>query len=258
MVTKVDKKNFANYLAEAKSWETDKVVGLEKSKRLAWIIASCAGVLTFLSVFALAMLSPLKTAVPYVIRVDNATGAVDVISALKDGKLTYDEAMNKYHVQWYVRWREGYSKNLINDYYKNVGIMSSPEEQTKYSQLLTIKNPNSPLNIYGNDGNVTITIKSTSFIKDNIASVRYIKEVKDQRGAKSGTTHWVATVIFQYAGTPMSEQDRAVNPLGFQVVEYRNDPDQEISENSLPSRVVRPQEATPAASAVSPAVPSIQ
>jgi type IV secretion system protein VirB8 len=258
MATKVDKKNFANYLAEAKSWETDKVRGLEKSKRMAWIIASCAGAFAFLSVFALAMLSPLKTAVPYVIRVDNATGAVDVVSALKDGKLTYDEAMNKYHVQWYVRWREGYSKNLIGDYYKNVGIMSSQGEQAKYSQLITMKNPNSPLNIYGNKGNATVTIKSTSFIKDNIASVRYIKEVKDQNGAVAGTTHWVATIVFQYAGTPMAEQDRAVNPLGFQVVEYRNDPDQEITENSLPSSVVRPQEAIPGASTINPAVPPIR
>lgn len=257
MASKVDKNNFANYLSEAKSWETDKLRSLEKSKRVAWIVAISAGVLSLLSVFALAMLSPLKTAVPYVIRVDNATGAVDVISALKNGKVTYDEAMNKYHVQWYVRWREGYSKNLISDYYKNVGIMSELNEQSIYSQLISQRNPNSPLNIYGDTGTATITIKSTSFIKENIASVRYIKEVKN--AATNGITHWVATVAFQYSGTPMSEQDRAINPLGFQVIEYRNDPDQEITENLLPSSVTRRQSASPSAPmSTTPSVPSIQ
>ncbi len=256
MATKVEKKDFANYLAEAKSWETSKVKSLEKSKRVAWILSSIAIALSFLCVFALAMLSPLKTSVPYVVRVDNTTGAVDVISAMKDGKTTYDEAMNKYNLQWYVRWREGYSKLLIGDYYKNVGVMSAQKEQAIYSQLFAPKNPDSPLTIYGSGGEAKITIKSTSFIKANVASVRYMKEVKNAANGNDGTTHWVATIVFQYSGAPMKEVDRAINPLGFQVIEFRNDPDQEISKNSLPSDIARPQSIrTPS---VAPAVPSIQ
>jgi len=257
MASKVDKENFSRYLAEARSWETDKLRSLEKSRKLAWIVAASAGVITFLSVIALAMLSPLKTSVPYVVRVDNATGAVDIVSALTNAKTNYDEVMNKYNVQWYVRWREGYSKSLISEYYANVGIMSTPQEQSKYSQLIARSNPNSPLNVYGDSGNATITIKSTSFLKENIALVRYTKEVKDTMN--NGLTHWAATIVFQYAGTPMSEHDRAINPLGFQVVEYRNDPDQEISENLMPSNIDR-QFNVPAAVALPavPAVPPIQ
>jgi len=253
MANKVDKQNFSNYLAEARSWETDKLRSLEKSKKQAWIVAASAGVITFLSVIALAMLSPLKTSVPYVVRVDNATGAVDIVNALTNAKTNYDEVMNKYNVQWYVRWREGYSKNLIADYYTNVGVMSAPQEQSKYSQLIARTNPSSPLNVYGESGSATITIKSTSFLKENIALVRYTKEVKDTMN--NGLTHWAATIVFQYAGTPMSEHDRAINPLGFQVVEYRNDPDQEISENLMPSNVDR-QFNVPAVPAL-PAVPGV-
>jgi len=231
MANKTDSKNFSNYLAEARSWETDKVRMLESSRKHAWLVAIAAAVLSVLSVFAVAMLTPLKTSVPYVIRVDNATGAVDVVNSITNGKATYDEVMNKYHVQWYVRWREGYSKSLIGEYYKNVGLMSTQQEQSRYSHLIEPKNPASPLNTYGDKGSAVITIKSTSFIKENIALVRYIKEVRD--AADNGITHWAATIVFQYAGTPMSEQDRAVNPLGFQVLEYRNDPDQEVSAGSI-------------------------
>lgn len=257
MASKVDKENFSRYLAEAKSWETDKFRSLEKSRKLAWIVAASAGVITFLSVIALAMLAPLKTSVPYVVRVDNATGAVDIVNALTNAKTNYDEVMNKYNVQWYVRWREGYSKNLISEYYANVGIMSTPQEQSKYSQLISRKNANSPLNVYGESGNVTITIKSTSFLKENVALVRYTREVKDT--INNGLTHWAATIVFQYAGTPMSEHDRAINPLGFQVVEYRNDPDQEISENLMPSNINRQFNAPAAATLpAAPAVPPVQ
>jgi type IV secretion system protein VirB8 len=123
--------------------------------------------------------------------------------------------------------------------------------------LIARANPSSPLNVYGDSGNATITIKSTSFLKDNVALVRYTKEVKDTMN--NGLTHWAATIVFQYAGTPMSEHDRAINPLGFQVVEYRNDPDQEISENLMPSNIDRQFNAPAAATLPAvPAVPPVQ
>lgn len=226
----VDKKDFANYLAEAKSWETDKVRMSQKSAKTAWWVAIAASVLAFISVVTVAILGPQKTVIPFVIRVDNTTGVVDVISAIKDGKSTYDEVLNKYNLQWYVRWREGYSKYLIDEYYKNVAIMSAAEEQSRYGSLFSINNPQSPLKIYSSSL-VTIKIKSTSFINENTALVRYSKEVVG--GSKAGLTHWAATINFEYVGTPMSEANRAINPLGFQVFEYRNDPDQEVSEKSL-------------------------
>lgn len=259
MAKNVDKQNFANYLAEAKTWETSRVRTLEKSAKTAWLVAIAAGVLALISVVTVAVLGPQKTAVPYVIRVNNTTGAIDVISALKDGKTNYDEALNKYHLQWYVRWREGYSKNLINEYYTNVGIMSAPPEQANYGALMSKNNPQSPLKIYA-ESVVTIKIKSTSFIKENVALVRYTKEIVG--GQSAGLTHWAATITFQYVGTPMSEENRAINPLGFQVIEYRNDPDQEITENSLPSNNIKQSLAAPtvapASQASQPAVPSLQ
>ena len=221
MATKVEKQDFEKYLAEARSWETDKLRALAKSRKVAWIIAAVAISFAFLSVAALVLLTPLKTVQPYVIRVDNSTGAVDIVSALRNGKTNYDESMNKYFTQWYVRWREGYSKDLAPEYYRNVGLMSGNDEQAKYARFFNPRNPLSPL----------VHIKSTSFISPNIALVRYSKEV-GQSGIASETTHWAATVVFKYVGAPMSEHDREVNPLGFQVMEYRNDPDSQVSEGA--------------------------
>lgn len=228
MNKKIANELFEAYLQEARSWETDKISAIEKSKKVAWTIAIASGCLAFASVLAVAMLSPLKTVEPYVIRVDNATGIVDVVTALKDGKTTYDEAMSKYFTQWYVRYREGFSMELAEDYYKSVGIMSTGLEQQKYFELFNPKNPLSPLNIYGPSAKSIITIKSTSFLKPNVAMVRYTKAI--QRGLSAPElTHWAATITFKYSGAPMAEKDRAINPLGFQVDEYRNDPDASLS-----------------------------
>lgn len=256
MSARVNQKDFVNYLAEAKSWETDRVRILEKSVKTAWTVAIGFGVLALISVVTVAVLGPQKTAVPYVIRVNNVTGAVDVVNAMKDGATNYDEVMNKYHLQWYVRWREGYSANTINEYYNNVGLMSAPDEQTRYATQISKRNPQSPLNLYGDQGLVQVTIKSISFINENTALVRYIKGV--EKVTNPSVTHWVATITFGYNGTPMSEKDRAVNPLGFQVTEYRIDPDQEITANALRDTAMPQDYALPLPSTAAPVVPPIQ
>ena len=73
------------YFDEAKSWDADRWRSAERSKRLAWGVAAFAGLLATAAVGAVAALAPLKTTVPFVIRVDRTTGAVDVVSALKRG-----------------------------------------------------------------------------------------------------------------------------------------------------------------------------
>lgn len=232
----VEKKDFENYLAEARSWETDKLKQVEKSKKLAWWIAGAGVVVGILGTASATMQATKEPPPPVVLRVDNSTGIVDVVKPLADGKTNYEEAVNKYFTQWYVRYREGYSKELAADYYNNVGLMSVGLEQQKYFEWFNPKNPQSPLNIYGPYAKVKVRVKSTSFIKPNVALVRYTKEI--ERGLdKPQVSHWAATITFRYSGAPMKEQDRAVNPLGFQVVEYRNDPDSLLTDSNLTTAV---------------------
>jgi type IV secretion system protein VirB8 len=219
----VQKKDFDAYLAETKSWETHKVAAAEKSRRVAWYVAGGASLLALVAVAGISVMGPLKKVEPYVIRVDNTTGIVDIVTAMKEGQTNYDEAMNKFFVQRYVRFREGYSRELATEYYSNVGLMSSSAEKQKYYNYFNPKNPNSPLNVYSDFAKVRVNIKSTSFIKPDVALVRYIKEI--ERGGDKAVSHWAATITFSYVQAPITEKDREVNPLGFIVTDYRNDPE---------------------------------
>jgi len=227
MKNKVETEEFNQYLKETRTWESDKIQELSRSRKVAWITATAASLIAFMAVTAVAVLVPLKTVEPYVIRVDNSTGMVDLVTSLKEGKTNYDEIVNKYFTQLYIRYREGYSSELAEEYYKNVGIMSASSEQQRYAEFFNPKNPLSPLKVYGPTGKVKINIKGTTFIKPNIALVRYTKEVTHGSASeRPQLTHFTATVTFKYAGkSKMTENDRGVNPLAFQVVEYRNDPD---------------------------------
>ena len=71
--------NLKSYFEKARRFDQDRMMQIERSNRIAWSIAIVASVIAGVSVFAVAGLTPLKTVVPYVVRVDNSTGIVDVV-----------------------------------------------------------------------------------------------------------------------------------------------------------------------------------
>ncbi len=67
------------YLREEASWEEDRVRRMRASERRAWGAAGIATLLAGLALAAVVLLTPLKTVQPFVVRVDNSTGVVDVV-----------------------------------------------------------------------------------------------------------------------------------------------------------------------------------
>lgn len=209
---------------EAVTWETERLVAMRRSARTAWYVAGVACFIALAAVVAVAGLTPLKQVTPFVIRVDNGTGIVDVVSGMKDAPNTYATAVTRYFAARYIYAREGYSRNLAATYYNRVGLMSDGNVARNYFTEFSPQNPQSPLKIYGNNASVTADIVSISFLDADLLSVRFTKTVsKDNQPAV--TTHWIATMKYRYSKSPMKESDRLVNPLGFQVIEYRVTPE---------------------------------
>jgi type IV secretion system protein VirB8 len=212
-----------SYFDKARRFDQDRLMQVERSARIAWFVAICASIIAVVSVFAIAGLTPLKTVEPFVVRVDNSTGIVDVVSALTSAAGTYDEAVTKYFAAKYVRAREGYVSSEAEDNFRTVALLSTQPEQTRFANVYRGGNPDSPQNIYGRSATSRINIVSISLINASVVSVRYMRTVT--RSDDVRTTHWVATLTFSYANAPMSSTDRLVNPLGFVVSDYRADPE---------------------------------
>src|SRR6185437_11952248 len=70
------------YLAEAASWDRDRAAAAQRGERRAWVISAAGWVMAGMAVAAVLALTPLKRVVPFVIRVDNSTGIVDVVPPL--------------------------------------------------------------------------------------------------------------------------------------------------------------------------------
>ncbi|TLZ24453.1 MAG: virB8 family protein, partial [Gammaproteobacteria bacterium] len=83
------------YLTEAASWDADRRAQRERSLNIAWRVATVSTVLLTLSLVTLALLMPLKRVEPFVVRVDNSTGIVDVVPVYA-GKAPMPEAVTRY------------------------------------------------------------------------------------------------------------------------------------------------------------------
>ena len=187
---------------------------VEKSNQRAWVVAFAAVCVSVLSIMAITFMLPLKTVEPYVIRVDNTTGMVDIITAL-----------DKYFTSKYVKAREGYFYNLLQEDYILTQILSSPEVAKDYIRLY--EGSNSRVEVLQNKEEISIDIVSvtlgvsagikTATIRFN-AKQRLVGSDSYQNSAK------IATLSYDYSPQSLSNEDeRLKNPLGFKVLTYRID-----------------------------------
>ena len=225
-MTVAQDKDFAAYLKEARSFDYDSRIAAERSTRLAWLIAGAASVLALTSVAAVGVMAPLKEVVPFVIRVDQASGVPEVMTRLSEDTTTYDEAVTRYFLARYVREREGYTYAEREAIFHEVTLMSSPEEQARFAAYFNGSNPKSPQYAYGTDTTAEIRIRSISFLNDGLAQVRFYKTEVTEREDLRARSLWVSSIEFDFdAAADISAEDRTINPLGFVVSSYRADPE---------------------------------
>lgn len=200
---------------------------VEKSNRRAWLIAFLSIFISIISVTAVVFLTPLKSVEPYVIRVDNTTGMVDIITSVNQTEFVSDnEALDKYFTTSYVKIREGYFYNILQNDYTTVQIWSSPEVSSDYLKIY--EGDNSRVDILKNRTEIDVEINSVTLGDSNgmkMATIRFNQIYKDAK-SRTITNKKAKIVTLAYDYSPqslMTENERLINPLGFKVLTYRVD-----------------------------------
>lgn len=160
---------------------------IEKSNKRAWLIAFISIFIAIISIIAVVLLTPLKTIEPYVIRVDNTTGMVDILTMLDEKEIKANEALDKYFISTYVKAREGYYYDLLNQDYLLTQLMSSEKVANEYRALY--EGDNARDQILKNSNEVSVQILSIVLGESNgvkTATVRAIITTKNL--TSKGTT----------------------------------------------------------------------
>lgn len=220
-------KEAQKYIQAAQDFEKSEIDRVRKNAKIAWRLSFVMTGLAALSIFAIVMLTPLKTVQPFVIRVDNNTGLTDTVSVMKERQDRYEEIVDKYFLKQYVQYREGYDWETIQTTFDATKLMSSPQVGNEFAAMYA--GENAPHKVLKNSRKVVVKVQSVAFVGD-LAQVRFTKqsvEVGDGvDNQKSAPIKMIATIAWEYQGGKMSEQDRLINPLGFKVKSYRVDREQ--------------------------------
>lgn len=210
------------YFDRADSWDKTEAERARKDRRNAYMVAA-GGVALGLGATALYLMSPLKIVEPYVIRVDQRAGSVDVVSVARDTQvITGDEAVRKYFLAEYIRSREAWIPKAREELFQKAASMTSTNELGRLRAQRDPSNAGSPVNLYRNGETASIEIRSISFISDKVGQIRFSRVVEGT-GANAVRSDWLATVQFDFGDKPTSDATRFYNPLGFVVTSYRVD-----------------------------------
>ncbi len=215
------------YYEQAIDWD-EEIYRKETAAKKRWrLVAMGFAVIALTAVVGMAGMAPLKTVVPYVIKVEKTTGIVEVLNPLEQRTVKQEEAITKYFIVKYLNAREQYDPQRREQDYIIVGKLSSERCFAKYRQWFDDENPESPLNLYGEDATVTYHVRDVSMLDDDTAIIHIKRNVNRLNELRE--SYWAITLSFQWLLEPKAESDRFINPLGFQVTRYRQD--QEIMED---------------------------
>lgn len=211
----------SRYYVEGATWERDIARRNRTSRALAWIVASVMTIIAIASLATLALLVPLKSYEPYMVVVDKTTGFVEVKRPMAEGPLNQDEAVTTFNVVRYIRARETYDPKALKDNFDLAQLLATGDAARELTEIYSPANPRNPVKILGATSVVVVSIKSVTFPNSRTALVRFST---DEKSATSITTrHWVSLLRFRYTSSPLRNEYRFENPLGFQVLEYRRD-----------------------------------
>ncbi|WP_340617416.1 virB8 family protein [Xenorhabdus entomophaga] len=208
----------------AKSFEKIIYVDNEKSKKIAWFIATISSVIAVCSVTAVAMLSPLKTVELKVVSVDNTTGRAELITDIKQEKILQTEALGRYFVDRYIKLREGYNYSSLQSDYETIQIYSANSVKDAYLRLF--ESPQAPDKVYMNNSagvivDIISNIISDATVPDKLATLRFKKITRNFKTGQSYTEYWTARVTYRFnLQKSYSSAERDLNPLGFTVTSF--------------------------------------
>ena len=217
------------YFREATTWDVDRLAMARRDARLAWRVAASGAFCTLALSACLMLLMPLKRVEPFVVRVDNSTGIVDVVPVYA-GRAELAQTVTRYFIAHYISVCERFNYATAESDYEECGAFHAAQRNQAWSALWNPANPASPLNVHKDGSTVRVQVEVVSFFQrgngmNDLAQVRYLKADRQANGAEERISHWIATIQYAYAAPSKDARVRRWNPLGFKIVELTAEPE---------------------------------
>lgn len=220
---KEDSEVVVDLLADAKGWYANRYDAVVVQRNVLFIFALFSLGAVALSVIAVLSVSKSRTIEPFVVEVEKKSGITTLVNPITVKQYAADEVLNRYFVIEYIRSRELFDPNNFQyNFYVKVRLFSSQPVYNEFRNWTRLSNAESPLNLYSNISTGDLKIRSIQNLRPGNVQVRFTLEFSRKNGEVLKKDR-IATITFQYTSLEMNEQQRQINPLGFQITYYRAD-----------------------------------
>ncbi|MBM3617252.1 MAG: hypothetical protein FJX23_01755 [Alphaproteobacteria bacterium] len=212
---------------QSKNWYKDRYEAVITQRNFLGVIALSSLLLALAAGFIILLILPTKTVMPFLIQVDEKSGYTSIIDQSSRDRISADESLRRYFVVKFLKARESYDSVDLDVNSNTVRLLSDRAIYRAYwEQVINTSNKDSLYVKLGAIGTRQVDIKSVQFLDANRAQVRLtINESKKNTVGAAEQKHYIALISFRFSNLNLTLDDMAVNPLSFQVIEYRLDQD---------------------------------
>jgi type IV secretion system protein VirB8 len=205
-----------------RNWYEERFDTITVQRNLLFVLLLILLCLSIVSISVVAYVINIKKFDPFVIQIDDTTGMAKIVNPLSPSVLDGNEALARYFIKKYVLARESYNPvDFDTEAKKTVRLLSSNTIYWDYRGYLKNDEVN-PAIKYGQKNTTYLVVKSWSKLSDKKYILRF--SVNETAGNRL-TFNKIAVVEFNYVPMELTDAERDVNPIGFQVTGYRVDDD---------------------------------
>lgn len=207
---------------QLRNWYEERYDNITVQRNLLFLLLLILLCLSIISSGVVAYVINTKRFDPFVIQIDDTTGIAKVVNPLSSSILSGNEALAQYFIKKYIIARETYNPvDFSTEAKRIVRLLSSNSIYWDYRGYLKNEAVD-PTIKYGQKNTTYLVVKSWSKLADKKYIMRF--SINETAGAMK-VFNKIAVVEFQYLPMELTESDKDVNPVGFQVTGYRMDDD---------------------------------
>ncbi|MDM8335617.1 VirB8 family type IV secretion system protein [Wolbachia pipientis] len=174
-------------------------------------------------ILAIFKISTSSTIEPFVIEIEKKSGIVQLVDPVTVKQYSADEVLNNHFIAEYIKSREVFDPYNYNyNYYTKVRLFSSSNVYREFRSYINSQSMNDLFNLYSDFVKNEFKVRSIQKLDDDTFQVRFTVEFTRKDGS-SIRKNKIVIMSYRYAPLEMNDQQRYINPLGFQVISYRVD-----------------------------------
>ncbi|MGN7661252.1 MAG: virB8 family protein [Anaplasma sp.] len=217
------KRGDAAVSADTRDWYHDRYSSVTVQRNILLFLVVLSVSCIAVSTFVIFRIGKTRTIEPFVVEIEKKSGITTLVNPITVKQYSADEVLSNYFIVEYVRARELYDPNNFQyNYYTKVRLLSAQEAYGEFRNWIRPSNPSSPMALYSDVVSGTLKVRSLQHLSAGNVQVRFSLEFTNHSGSVTKRDR-IATLSFKYSSLEMNDQDRQVNPLGFQITYYRAD-----------------------------------